>query len=68
MSLDLLDRLITDIIDVTESLMGSDQSDLAALQPGRASVEKAHSLFKGIEGAEKKEERPMGWGVHRGVC
>ncbi|KAL8798308.1 MAG: hypothetical protein Q9182_006781 [Xanthomendoza sp. 2 TL-2023] len=68
MSLDLLDHLITDIIAVTEQLMTTDAVDLAALQPGATSVEKAHQS-RGVDGQHKHlARRPMGEGVHRSVC
>ncbi|KAL9581501.1 MAG: hypothetical protein Q9203_005867 [Teloschistes exilis] len=71
MSLDLLDRLITDIIAVTEQLMHTDAVDIAAFQPGAAaasSVEKVHQS-RGLEHRERhKAKRPMGEGVHRTVC
>lgn len=67
MSLDLLDRLITDIITVTEQLMKSDPMDLSALQ-GSNSIEKQHQS-KGVDHANKhKAQRPMSKGVHRTVC
>ncbi len=68
MSLDLLDRLITDIITVTEQLMNSDPMDLSAFQPGATSIEKQHQS-KGLDHANKhKAKRPMSKGVHRTVC
>ena len=68
MSLDLLDRLITDIIAITEQLMDADPLDLAAFQPGATTIEKQHQS-KGIDHANKhKAERPMSKGVHRTVC
>ncbi|KAL8828404.1 MAG: hypothetical protein Q9170_006619 [Blastenia crenularia] len=68
MSFDLLDRLITDIIAVTEQLMQSDPVDLAAFQPTATSVEKMHSS-KGLDHRNRhKAERPMSDGVHRTVC
>lgn len=68
MSLDLLDRLITDIITVTEQLMESDPMDLSAFQPGATSIEKQHQS-KGVDHANKhKAQRPMSKGVHRTVC
>jgi len=68
MSLDLLDRLITDIISVTENLMNVDPVDLSALQPGATSIEKAHQS-KGFDHKNRhKAERPMSKGVHRTVC
>lgn len=69
MSLDLLDRLITDIFAVTQQLMTTDAVDLAAFQPGGATtVEKQHSI-KGLEHRHKhKAHRPMSEGVYRTVC
>lgn len=68
MSLDLLDRLITDIIAVTEQLMNSDPMDLSAFQPGATTIEKQHQS-KGFDHANKhKAQRPMSKGVHRTVC
>lgn len=68
MSLDLLDRLITDICAVTESVMQSDAIDLAAWQPFANTIEKTHGS-RGVSSAEKhKAKRPMHHGVHRSVC
>ena len=69
MSLDLLDRLITDIVSITETLMKTDAVDLAAFQPSSTtSVEKA-SMSKGLEAKDKhKAKRPMHHGIHRTVC
>ncbi|KAK8216355.1 pyridoxal phosphate-dependent transferase [Phyllosticta capitalensis] len=68
MSLDLLDRLVTDICAVTETVMSSDTMDLSAWQPGRSSIEKKHGNH-GLEAGEKhKARRPMHHGVHRSVC
>jgi len=69
MSLDLLDRLITDICAVTESVMQSDQIDLLAWQPSsNNSVEKIHGN-RGLDSKDKhKAKRPMHHGVHRSVC
>ena len=68
MSLDLLDRLITDIIAITEQLMDADPLDLAAFQPGATTIEKQHQS-KGVDHANKhKAERPMRKGIHRTVC
>lgn len=52
MSLDLLDRLITDIIAVTERLMDADHMDLSAFQPGATSIEKQYQS-KGVDFANK---------------
>ena len=69
MSLDLLDRLISDIFEVTETLMKSSSADLQAYQPATTShVEKQHGS-KGHDHKNKhKASRPMSEGVHRAVC
>ncbi|KAF1348635.1 pyridoxal phosphate-dependent transferase [Delphinella strobiligena] len=69
MSLDLLDRLITDTCSVMESIMStSSEVDLAVWQPGTTSVEKKHGS-KGHDHKNKhKASRPMSEGVHRSVC
>ena len=65
MSRDLLDRLISDIIIVTEQLISSDPVDLAAFAPQATHVEKSH-----ISAGHHKEKgkHPMAKGVHRTVC
>jgi glutamate decarboxylase len=65
----MIDRLVTDIFSVTETLMKSDTLDLAAWQPQTASVEKEHASV-GVKHEEKKHKarRPMHHGVHRSVC
>jgi glutamate decarboxylase len=70
MSLDLLDRLISDIISVTENLMQSDAFDLSALQDAATSVEKSHGSAGKDARLRHKEgsRRPMHHGVHRTVC
>jgi len=68
MSLDLLDRLIADIFQVTQTLAESDAADLEAYQPGSSTVEKHHGS-QGLTKAEgHKAKRPMHHGVHRTVC
>ena len=70
MSLDLLDRLISDIIAVTQTLMESDVGDLSALQPTATSMEKQHQS-QGVDAKYRKKHgsrRPMSEGVHRTVC
>lgn len=70
MSLDLLDRLISDIIAVTQTLMESDPIDLSAFQPTATSVEKQHSSL-GMDAKERQKDghyQPMSKGVHRSVC
>jgi glutamate decarboxylase len=68
MSLDLLDRLISDIIAVTQTVMDSDPVDLSAFRAAATSIEKQHSSI-GV-GAESRRhaKRPMSEGVHRTVC
>ena len=68
MSMDLLDRLITDICAVTQTLMTTDVVDLAAFQPGISSVEKEHSSLGHVAKDRHKSKRPMSEGVHRSVC
>lgn len=70
MSLDLLDRLISDICSVTESLMSTDQADLAAWQqPFSESIEKQHG-GTGVNAKNRhaKQKRGMHSGIHRTVC
>lgn len=67
MSLDLLDRLITDICAVTETVMESDTVDLAAWQP-TPSAEKTHGSAGLPHHHRHKARRPMHEGVHRSVC
>lgn len=69
MSLDLLDRLISDICVVTESLMSADQHDLAAYQPQSESIEKTHGgTGVNAKNRHEKQKRGMHTGVHRTVC
>ena len=66
--MDLLDRLIADIFQVTQQLMESDEVDLQAFAPQSSSVEKSH-MSKGLERQRAHlAERPMREGVHRSVC
>ncbi|KAF1977907.1 glutamate decarboxylase [Bimuria novae-zelandiae CBS 107.79] len=68
LSLDMIDRLVTDICNVTEGMMGSGAADIAAWQPPPRSVEKQHSST-GLPAREKHKGRsPMHEGVHRSVC
>jgi len=68
MSLDLLDRLISDIISVTQTLMDSDAMDIAAFQPDSHTVEKQHASLGYPAKDKQKAKRPMREGVHRTVC
>lgn len=54
MSFDLLDRLVTDVVQVTERLMERDEVDLGVLHGGRAGL--------GVRREGKGE------GIHRSVC
>jgi glutamate decarboxylase len=69
MSMDLLNRLIADILQVTETLMSTDSTDLQAYQPAAPnSVEKQHGS-KGLTHRNKHHAKaPMSQGVHRSVC
>lgn len=70
MSMDLLDRLVTDIIQVTQDLMSSDAFDLSALQGAASSIEKSHQSA-GVDAKHRHKHgsrRPMEKGVHRTVC
>ncbi|KAH8812667.1 pyridoxal phosphate-dependent transferase [Xylogone sp. PMI_703] len=63
MSFDLLDRLITDIIQVTQDLIDSDKQDLSVLAAHHnTSVEKV------LAGRSGEEISPMSSGVHKSVC
>ena len=69
MSLDLLERLIGDIIAVTQDLIESDKDDHAVATPNfSTSTEKRHAS-RGHDGKNKhKAKQPMSQGVHRTVC
>lgn len=69
MSMDLLDRLVSDIIAVTETLMSTQTTDLAALQPSATTIEKRHqSSGTDAKNRTRHMKRPMSHGVHRAVC
>ena len=70
MSIDLLDRLISDLFAVTQTLMESDVGDLRALQPTATAMEKSHQSV-GVDAKHRYQhgsKRPMDKGVHRTVC
>lgn len=71
MSMDLLNKLITDIVAVTETVMSAESEiDLAGWQPFSQSVEKEHGNV-GLNANDKKagkHRRGMHHGVHRTVC
>lgn len=74
MSFDLLDRLITDIAQVTETLMGNDEVDLSILQKQRKGPikledkERKERGVKGVKDEGKKLGKRMEEGIHRTVC
>ncbi|RMZ83756.1 hypothetical protein DV738_g878, partial [Chaetothyriales sp. CBS 135597] len=70
MSLDLLNRLIGDTIEVTEGLMQADAFDLAALRSAATAIEKSHQSV-GKDAKERHEQGtrvPTHAPVHRSVC
>lgn len=70
MSLDLLDRLISDIISVTQSLQETDAFDLQALQSAATTIEKSHGS-KGVSARQRHKhgsQHPTKDGVYRAVC
>jgi glutamate decarboxylase len=71
MSIDLLDRLMTDIVQVTETLMEEDEVDLSVLQNQhhRGQVRK-HGKGKGQQTSKQLEKgvKRMADGIHRTVC
>ncbi|EED15352.1 glutamate decarboxylase, putative [Talaromyces stipitatus ATCC 10500] len=74
MTADLLERLIADIVAVTEKLVDSDPVDLSRLQthPDRTRLERKRHHFKEL--GQQTIDRPhsgmarMGEGVHKTVC
>ncbi|KAB5560199.1 glutamate decarboxylase [Coniochaeta sp. 2T2.1] len=78
MSFDLLERLITDIVEVTETLMEDDKVDLSILQKQRRrrpdekrqhkSLGKIRETGKAAEAKVSQETKRMADGIHRSVC
>ena len=66
--MDLLDRLISDIFEITETLMSTDAVDLQAYQVGSSSIEKQHASSGYDHHNKHRAKRPMEDGVHRTVC
>ncbi|KAI9891866.1 MAG: hypothetical protein M1814_002251 [Vezdaea aestivalis] len=67
-SLDLLDRLISDIYKVTEMMMKSEPVDLRAWAVGSSSFEKQNQS-RGLPYERRGEAKtPASEGVYRGVC
>ena len=67
LSLDMIDRLVTDIVAITETLIKTDAIDIAAWQPS-SSVEKTHGSHGLTSKHKHKAKQPMSEGVHRSVC
>ncbi|KAK4151456.1 glutamate decarboxylase [Chaetomidium leptoderma] len=73
MSFDLLDRLVTDIVQVTETLMDKDEVDLSVLREQHRKGWPVVGKGKGKgekkkEEAEREGEGKMQDGIHRSVC
>ena len=78
MSFDLLDRLISDICQVTQTLMDNDEIDLSILQKNKRKVPLKSEQEKKGEGDKTAQERGkdivsgetkrMAEGIHRSVC
>jgi glutamate decarboxylase len=72
MSADLLERLISDIVAVTERLVKSDPVDLSNLQTEahHTRIERHQRKSKGHEqqNSGKNWMKSMGKGVHKSVC
>ena len=67
--MDLLNRLIADILSVTETLTKTDAVDLQAYQPASSnSLEKKHGSQGLVHEHKHLARRPMSEGVHRSVC
>jgi glutamate decarboxylase len=73
MSADLLERLIADIVAVTDSLVDSDPVDLSRLQthPHQTRIERRHQ--RSTEHGKRAHQLPsglskLGEGVHKTVC
>ncbi|KAB5562881.1 glutamate decarboxylase [Coniochaeta sp. 2T2.1] len=78
MSFDLLERLITDIVEVTETLMEDDKVDLSILQKQKRrrpdekrtpkALGKTKETGKVAEANVSRETKRMADGIHRTVC
>ncbi|KAL8387180.1 hypothetical protein RB595_010100 [Gaeumannomyces hyphopodioides] len=75
MSLDLLDRLVSDICEVTQELMDDDEVDLDILKRGRNHHDHPRAGGKTAEERERREGKKngdgklrMADGIHRSVC
>lgn len=70
MSFDLLDRLVTDIVQVTETLMENDEVDLSILQKQRRQPTQKQDKGHGERKAPRlgQDIKWMADGIHRSVC
>ncbi|KAL2387970.1 hypothetical protein RJ035_003740 [Blastomyces gilchristii] len=73
MSADLIDRLVADIVAVTERLMATEPMDMAAFQTGPTSVARRrmisrHGHAEKETGLKWKGKKHHHKGIHRGVC
>jgi len=71
MSFDLLDRLVTDIVQVTSTLMENDEVDLSILhkqKKGPARKEKNEKKEESSGEMIRKGAKRMTEGIHRSVC
>lgn len=72
MSFDLLDRLISDLVTVTQTLMENDAVDLDILQgskaPGMTNPVKDHDRKKHPHHGTKHKGPRLADGIHRAVC
>ncbi|KAK5660665.1 hypothetical protein OQA88_12029 [Cercophora sp. LCS_1] len=68
MSLDLLDRLVTDIVQVTETLMENDEVDMGILHKRKTGPSKKGDKHKGKKTTVGDQVKRMADGIHRSVC
>ncbi|PGH13368.1 glutamate decarboxylase [Polytolypa hystricis UAMH7299] len=70
MAADLIDRLVADVVAITERLMTTEPVDLAALQTGPTSIERRQDQRKlrGHETLGQVLKKHASKGIHRSVC
>lgn len=68
MSMDLLQRLIADIIATTQTMIQADTADANVATPEYCTPEKAHTTTGHSAKNRHKSQAPMSQGVHRSVC
>ena len=72
MSADLIDRLVADIVAVTEKLMTTEPFDLAALHIGPTGIERKRAKpgrqREQAKTVAERAEKPVAKGIHRQVC